>query len=93
MNKNICKDVNLFKFIKRFKKNNIDDLVYYHDEKRIGNNIYNLLGSFYIMDSSSCFLSYYLKDLVKENGIVFDMCSAPGGKSISLSIRMIYLTS
>ena len=87
LNKKICKNINDLKEIKNLRRSQIDDLIYFHDEIGLGNNIYNQLGLIYLMDSSSSLISYYLKDLVKKDGIVFDMCSAPGGKSISLSFR------
>ena len=68
--------------------NNADDLVYQFDsEHKLGKSILNFAGGFYLMDISSSLISYYLKDYIKENGLVLDMCSAPGGKTISLAIR------
>ena len=68
-------------------KSNYDNITYYHNEKGIGNNLLNSTGSIYIMDASSSLISYYLKDLIQGESLVCDLCSAPGGKSISLALE------
>lgn len=43
-------------------------------------------GAYYVMDSSSMFLEYILKQLaLPENAMTLDIAAAPGGKSILLS--------
>ena len=82
--------------IERYFSNNglvhpssFDKSFYYFDkeENRLGNSILHHLGFFYILDPSSAYVTERLESLVPENAIVFDMCAAPGGKSISLKLR------
>ena len=87
LNKNRIGDISNLDLINGVTKSNYDDITYYHDEKSIGNNLLNLNGSIYIMDASSSIISYYLKDLIPSNCVICDLCSAPGGKSISLSLQ------
>lgn len=71
-----------------FIKKGIDELSFQVDsDKRIGKSLLNFIGAFYMMDISSILISYYLKDLIKKDALVLDMCSAPGGKAISLAIN------
>ncbi len=42
-------------------------------------------GAFYIMDASSMLVSELLD--AKENDVILDLCAAPGGKSIYLSLK------
>lgn len=43
-------------------------------------------GAYYVMDSSSMFLEYILKQIqLPENSLVLDVAAAPGGKSILIS--------
>lgn len=73
---NINKDVN-------------DDILFRFDKENnhLGKFVEHFAGGFYLLDPSSATISYYLKDYVKENPLVLDMCAAPGGKSVSFSFR------
>ncbi len=82
----LVKNENL-NIIQGLRKSPLDEITYYHDEQGLGNSIFNKSGAIYMMDASSSIISYYLKDYVKENGLVLDLCAAPGGKSISLSLQ------
>ncbi|MBR1581556.1 MAG: hypothetical protein IJ656_00850 [Bacilli bacterium] len=42
-------------------------------------------GAYYIIDASSLLVSYFLP--LNDNDLVLDMCAAPGGKSISCSLK------
>ena len=42
-------------------------------------------GAYYIMDSSSLIISYLLE--INDNDNILDLCAAPGGKSISISLK------
>lgn len=66
-----------------------DKLQFYFDKERdqLGKSIYHQGGAFYIMDPSSSIISLYLDRLLNDDAFVFDMCAAPGGKSISLNFR------
>lgn len=87
INKKRINSLSNLNLISSAKKSKYDEITYYHNEVAIGNNLLNLTGSIYIMDASSSLISYYLKDLVPIKGNVCDLCSAPGGKSISLSLQ------
>ena len=50
----------------------------------LGKTLLHELGAYYIMDSSAMLVSYFLD--VKDDDFVLDMCAAPGGKSIALSL-------
>ena len=87
LNKQKIGDLSNLNIINGCTKSKYDNITYYHNEKGIGNNILNATGSIYIMDASSSLISYYLKDLIQEESLVCDLCSAPGGKSISLALE------
>ena len=70
----------------------LDKNFYYFDkedveEEKLGNSLYHHLGFFYIMDSASAYMTERLSALIRQNGLVLDMCAAPGGKTISLKLR------
>ena len=63
------------------------DNVFYYDKKEyeFGKNYLFDNGAYYIMDAASMIVSEILP--IKENDLVLDMCAAPGGKSIYLSLK------
>lgn len=64
----------------------LKNVFYYNkDEYQFGKNYLFDNGAYYIMDSSSMLVSEFLP--IKENDIILDMCAAPGGKSIYLSLK------
>lgn len=66
------------------RKHSFLNHVYYFnkDEYEFGKNYLLIAGAYYIMDASSLIVSSLLD--IKDNDLVLDMCSAPGGKTISL---------
>lgn len=58
--------------------------VFYYDksEYEFGKPFLMFAGCYYIIDASSAIVSYLLD--IKDNDYVLDLCSAPGGKTISL---------
>lgn len=83
------KDNSFISNIGNITKDKNDDILFRFDkeENRLGKCVEHFAGGFYLLDPSSATISYYLKDYVKENPIVLDMCAAPGGKSISFAFR------
>ncbi len=68
----------------------LDDITYRVKEEsniRLGKSVYHFAGAFYMMDPSSSYVTYQVSKLLPKNPVVYDMCAAPGGKSISLSMR------
>lgn len=61
--------------------------VFYYDkeEYEFGKSYLFDNGAYYIMDASSLLISHYLP--IKNDDLVLDMCSAPGGKTISLVLN------
>ncbi len=77
-------------FLKMFpevKKHPFLNNVYYYDKNiyQFGKNYLFDNGAYYIMDASSMLVSEFLD--VSKNDLVLDMCAAPGGKSIYLSLK------
>ena len=67
-----------------------DDPVLYRfnkEEDRMGKTIEHFGGCFYILDPSSAGISFYLQNLLKKDFVCFDMCAAPGGKTIAMDLR------
>ena len=65
-----------------------DPLLFRFDkEDRFGKYVEHFMGAYYMLDPSSASISYFLKDLLPPHFICMDLCSAPGGKSISLAMR------
>ncbi len=60
---------------------------YYFDknEYQFGKSYMFENGAYYLIDTSSLLVSYYLP--TNEHDLVLDMCSAPGGKTISLLLQ------
>ncbi len=58
--------------------------LYDKDEYDLGKSIYHELGCFYIQEPSAMLPAYLLGHI--ENGLILDMCAAPGGKSIGVSL-------
>ncbi len=68
----------------------LDDITYRVKEDnniRLGKSVYHFAGAFYMMDPSSSYVTYQVAKMLPVNPLVYDMCAAPGGKSISLSMR------
>lgn len=88
LNKNVISRDELIKKYDFLIEDKVDDFIYQFDSKyRLSKSLDNFLGSFYLMDKSSSIISYYVQKYIPSNSLVLDMCSAPGGKSISFSLR------
>lgn len=61
--------------------------VFYYDKNiyQFGKNYLFDNGAYYLIDASSLLVSYYLP--TKSGDLVLDLCSAPGGKTISLLLN------
>lgn len=72
-----------------WKQDEADSLLYRFDKEQtpLGKSVAHFSGAFYMLDPSSATISYYLAPLLKENFVSIDLCGAPGGKSIALSMR------
>ena len=71
----------------KIQKNSIINNAYYFDKKDydFGKTFYFDNGLFYIQDSASMLVSFLLP--INDDDYVLDMCAAPGGKSIFLSLK------
>lgn len=58
--------------------------LYDKDEYDLGKSIYHELGCFYIQEPSAMLPAYLLPSI--EDGLILDLCAAPGGKSIGVSL-------
>lgn len=58
--------------------------LYDKDEYELGKSIYHELGCFYIQEPSAMLPAFLLPHV--EDGLILDMCAAPGGKSIGVSL-------
>lgn len=87
----IC-DISLKEHFNSFEKNNYIKNSYFFNNKidSPGKSFLFDNGLYYIMDSSSMMVSYFLNP--KENTIILDMCAAPGGKTISTYLKSKNLT-
>lgn len=77
-------------FIKMFPKVIPHDIIphayfYNKNDYDFGKSFYFDNGLFYIMDSASMMVPYLLP--IEDNDNILDMCAAPGGKSIFLSLK------
>lgn len=63
----------------------LNNVYYFFENMELGKNFYFDNGLYYIMDSSSMLSSYFLNP--KDGELILDMCAAPGGKSIFLSLN------
>lgn len=71
-------------------RNSVSDSILYRfdkEENRLGKSLEHFMGGFYILDPSSAYISYQLEKLLNKNFLSIDLCSAPGGKTISLDLR------
>lgn len=60
--------------------------IFKKSEYQLGKSIYHDFGCFYIQEPSAMMVSYLLNP--QETDLVFDMCAAPGGKTIGASLLM-----
>ncbi len=79
------------KFLKMYPNLKVHPVIdyaflYKKDEYNFGQDILHELGAYYIQDPSAMLVSYFLNP--KEDDLVFDMCAAPGGKSVGASLLM-----
>lgn len=77
----------LNKYFSSLRKHPFIDNVYYYD-KQIDSPGKSFLfdnGAYYIMDSSSLLIHYFLD--IKDGFNILDLCAAPGGKTISISLK------
>lgn len=64
----------------------LENAYYYDkDEYELGKSYLFDNGAYYIMDASSMLVAYLLE--INKGDLVLDMCAAPGGKSIYLSLK------
>ncbi len=82
--------INADTFLKEFpnvEKHPFLKNVFYYSKKdyEFGKNYLFDNGAYYIMDAASMLVSEILP--INENDLVLDMCAAPGGKSIYLSLK------
>lgn len=63
----------------------LENVFYYNKEDyEFGKSFLFTNGAYYIMDTSSMLVSYNLE--INDNDKVLDLCAAPGGKTIALSL-------
>ena len=60
--------------------------IYDKNELDLGKSIYHELGCFYLQEPSAMLPAYLLSP--KEGELVLDLCAAPGGKSMQVSLLM-----
>ncbi len=89
LNKSKLNEETLLNCYKDLRPNERDYILFRFDkeEEKLGKSLLHFGGGFYILDPSSAAISYYLAPLLKPNPLVIDLCAAPGGKSIALSLR------
>ncbi|GIV26804.1 MAG: rRNA cytosine-C5-methyltransferase [Bacteroidia bacterium] len=86
LNTNKIKDTNTLEFILGKKIQWADNSFYVDDRPAFYADPIFYAGGYYVMDASSMFLEYLLKQLnVSKNAYILDIAAAPGGKSIILS--------
>ncbi len=51
---------------------------------QLGKTLLHEIGAYYVMDSSAMLVAYFLE--AKDDDFILDMCAAPGGKTIALSL-------
>ena len=78
--KNHLFDINLI------KNHPFIENAFYFDTPKLGNDFRFKNGVFYIQDAAAMMPVHLLN--VKQNDIILDMCSAPGGKSINAAIKL-----
>ncbi len=59
--------------------------IYDKDKVKPSSSLYYELGCYYLQDPSAMMVSYFLD--IEDNDILLDLCGAPGGKSIDLSLK------
>lgn len=69
-----------------FKKYDKTDLSYIYDIDTPGKSIFHEMGLFYIQEPSASIPAFLLD--VQEGEKVLDLCAAPGGKSITMGIKL-----
>ena len=60
--------------------------IYDKNMYQLGKSIYHELGCFYLQDPSAMIVSSLIN--IKDNDLVLDMCAAPGGKTIGVSLKL-----
>ncbi len=80
----------LTKYFKTLTKHPFIDDIYYFNKNidECGKSFLFDNGAYYIIDASSLLISHLLK--VEDNTNILDLCSAPGGKSISITLKNRY---
>ena len=87
LNTNKMSENEFVKLFPKVIKHNFIKNGFYFDKKDydFGKSFYFDNGLFYILDSASCLVSYLLD--VNDGENILDMCAAPGGKTICLSLK------
>lgn len=87
LNTNKMSDEKFTKLFPKVKKHEIIKHAYFYDKEDydFGKSLYFDNGLFYIMDSASMMVPYLIP--LNDGDYVLDMCAAPGGKSIFLSLK------
>ncbi len=82
MNENL-----LFSLFGNLQKHPFVKNAYYYDKNKLalGKNVFFDAGGYYIQEPSAAIVSSLIP--IKENGIILDICAAPGGKTTQLAFN------
>ncbi len=89
LNEELCNRKDFHDQFPELEEDKKDSLLFRFDKKEdsLGKTLAHFGGYFYILDPSSALISSYLEKLLKKNFVCFDLCAAPGGKTIALNLR------
>ncbi len=89
LNEELCSKEEFKTLFPELMEDEKDPLLFRFDKKEesLGKTLEHFGGYFYILDPSSALISSYLEKLLKKDFISFDLCAAPGGKTIALDLR------
>ncbi len=89
LNEELCSRKEFQEQFPELEEDNDDSLLFRFDKKEdsLGKTLAHFGGYFYILDPSSALISSYLEKLLKKDFVCFDLCAAPGGKTIALNLR------
>ncbi len=77
----------LFSLFGHLNKHPFVDGAYYYDKNKLplGKNVFFDAGGYYLQEPSAAIVSSLIP--IKENGLILDMCAAPGGKTCQLAFK------